>query len=316
VRLAVALLAVWPAAALELVGVDKIWDQAPHNAFTDLIRYKDEWFCAFREGKGHVSPDGALRVLVSRDARTWSSAALVTSATADLRDPKLAVTHEGQLMLTTAGALHEPKDHRHQSMAWYSNDGRTWEDPQPIGDPGFWLWRVTWHRGLAYSIGYATGDARLARLYRSYDGKRFDPIVKTLFGRGYPNETAMLFLPDETALIVLRRDQTDNTAQIGTAKPPYRTWAWRDLGVRLGGPQALRLPDGRILVAARLYDGKVRTSLGWLDPATARFTEALALPSGGDTSYAGLVLHEGIVYVSYYSSHEGKTSIYLARVKP
>jgi hypothetical protein len=46
-----------------LVSV-KIWDGAPHNAFTDLIRHRDEWFCVFREGS-RTSPDGALQVLVS-----------------------------------------------------------------------------------------------------------------------------------------------------------------------------------------------------------------------------------------------------------
>ncbi len=32
---------------------------------------------------------------------------------------------------------------------------------------------------------------------------------------------------------------------------------------------------------------------GWLDPETGQFTECLRLPSGGDTSYPGLVYHEG-----------------------
>jgi len=39
------------------------------------------------------------------------------------------------------------------------------------------------------------------------------------------------------------------------------------------------------------------------------------LAFGGDTSYAGLVLHDGLLWVSYYSLHEGKTSIYLAKVQ-
>jgi hypothetical protein len=38
---------------VELVEVKKIWDQAPHNAFTDLVRWKDQFYCAFREGRGH-----------------------------------------------------------------------------------------------------------------------------------------------------------------------------------------------------------------------------------------------------------------------
>jgi hypothetical protein len=44
-------------------------------------------------------------------------------------------------------------------------------------------------------------------------------------------------------------------------------------------------------------------------------TKLIKLPSGGDTSYPGLVWHKNMLYVSYYSSHEGKTSIYLAKVK-
>ena len=56
-------------------------------------------------------------------------------------------------------------------------------------------------------------------------------------------------------------------------------------------------------------------SLLWLDVKTGRLTEFLKLPSGGDCSYPGLVLHEGLLWVSYYSSHEGKTSIYLAKVQ-
>ena len=71
-----------------IVSVERIWDRAPHNAFTDLIRFQDRWYCAFREGAGHVSPDGALRILTSTDAETWESAALLTSEDSDLRDPK------------------------------------------------------------------------------------------------------------------------------------------------------------------------------------------------------------------------------------
>ena len=52
-----------------LVDVQRIWDKAPHNAFTDLIRHKDLWYCVFREGSGHVSPDGSLRVITSVDGK-------------------------------------------------------------------------------------------------------------------------------------------------------------------------------------------------------------------------------------------------------
>jgi hypothetical protein len=301
---------------LELIESKKIWDAAPHNAFTDLIRFKDKWYCVFREGKAHVSPDGALRVLVSDDGKKWESAARVTSETADLRDAKIAVAPDGRLMLTGAGALHKPDKFTHQSYVWYSKDGKDWGEAIPVADPGYWLWRVTWHKDEAFGFGYGCGNSpKQVNLYRSKDGKEFARHVEKAFEDGYPNESSLLFLPDDTCLCLLRRDAGKKTGQLGVSKPPYKEWTWKDLGVQIGGPALTRLPDGTLIATVRLYDKKVRTAVCVLDATTGKLTEAVALPSGGDTSYAGMVWHDDKLWVSYYSSHEGKTSIYLATVK-
>lgn len=302
--------------ATPAVTVNKIWDQAPHNAFTDLVRFQGRWFCVFREGKDHVSPDGALRVITSTDGLSWESAALITSKNSDLRDAKITVTPDGQLMLCGAEALHDRSRHTHQSLAWFSRDGRNWSEKNPIGDPDLWLWRVTWHKGTAYSIGYGCGKERLLRLYVSKDGKKFETLVDRLLEGGYPNETSIVFEGD-TAYCLLRRDGAGpklNTALLGIAQAPYTKWEWKDLGVPIGGPHMIQLPDGRWLAAVRLLDKKVRTSLCWLDPKEGKLTEFLTLPSGGDTSYPGLELYQDQLWISYYSSHEGKTSIYLAKM--
>jgi hypothetical protein len=76
------------------------------------------------------------------------------------------------------------------------------------------------------------------------------------------------------------------------------------------------MPDGRLLAAGGIIDGKPRTSLSWIDSDEIRLTEFFTLPSGGDTGYPGLAYHDGVAWVSYHSSHEGKTMIYLAKVKP
>ena len=306
-------------AKARIVELRKIWDKAPHNAFTDLVRFKGRWLCVFREGAGHVSHDGKLRVITSADGREWTSAALLKSPSTlpDLRDAKITVTPGGQLMLMGAAACRKPGKTGLQTYAWFSSDGKRWGEPVAVGDPGIWLWRVTWHKGKAYGIGYGKVDVRLIRLYRSDDGRKFDTLVKRLFDVGYPNETSLVFLDDGACYCLLRRDGRPNTAMLGLARPPYdkAKWTWKDLGKRIGGPCMIRLPDGRFLAAGRRYDGRVRTSLMWLDPKEATLREFLKLPSGGDTSYPGLVLHEGLLWVSYYASHEGKTSIYLAKVK-
>ncbi|HEY8503723.1 MAG TPA: hypothetical protein VIL46_04020, partial [Gemmataceae bacterium] len=286
-----------PPAKPELLEVRKIWDRDPHSAFTDLIRHDGKWFCAFRAGKGHVSPDGALQVLTSADGEAWEPIARVTSRTADLRDPKLWVTPDGRLMMTAAAALHQPAEHKHQTMAWFSRDGKEWGAGVPVGEPDCWLWRVTWHEGAAYGFGYRTAGEQFVRLYRSGDGKTFDTLVGKAFAEGYPNETSLVFAGD-VAYCLLRRDGEPNTGLLGTAKAPFKDWDWKDLGVRLGGPKMLRLPDGRAFAVVRLYSPKVRTALCEVDLGAGTIREVLPLPSGGDTSYAGLVWHGGLLWVS------------------
>ena len=100
--------------------------------------------------------------------------------------------------------------------------------------------------------------------------------------------------------------------------------------MRIGGPHMIRLPDGRLIASGREHvaaknpaTGQVvratRTSLWQVDLDAGRLTKILELPSGGDTSYPGLVWHDGHLWISYYSGHEGddshaKTAIYLAKV--
>jgi len=303
-----------PAEAVS-VEVKKIWDQGQHNAFTDLVRHRDRWYCVFREGKAHVSPDGSVRVLTSSDGDHWESAALLSSPRGDVRDPKIVVTPGGPLMVVAAIAIPDGAEKKiHQSVVAFSDDVKTWSDWHDVGDQNFWLWRVLWHGDTAYGIGYETTAEKSTRLYRSSDGKRFETLVETLFDEGYPNETGIVVEPDQTMLCLMRRDGEKANGQFGVSKPPYTEWTWNDIGTRIGGPQLIRLPDGRHVAAVRLYDGRVRTALCWLDPATGKLEEFQVLPSGGDTSYPGMVFHEGRLWVSYYSSHEGKTNIYLAKV--
>jgi hypothetical protein len=240
-----------------------------------------------------------------------------TSPNSDLRDAKITVTPDGRLMLAGVEAINKPTTHRHQSLVWFSADGRMWSDKHEVGDRDNWLWRVTWHKDKAYGFGYGCrSDHRGIRLFRSADGKSFETLIDKAAVEGtYPNETSLVFLADGTCHCLLRQDGQPNSGYLGTARPPYTEWNWRKLGVQIGGPHMIGLPDGRFVAAVRLYDKRVRTALCWIDPAAGTVTEFLALPSGGDTSYAGLVLHDGLLWVSYYSSHEGKTSIYLAKVR-
>jgi hypothetical protein len=307
--------------SLTLVEVLKIWDKAPHNAFTDLVRFKDEWFCTFREDKNHWSKGaaGKIRVLRSAEGEKWEPTGLI-SGEGDLRDPKLTVTPQNKLMLIYFRRFnpHRWPKQNEQQFAQFSEDGTQWGTPSEIGIPNSWLWRVTWHEGKAHGITQhglkdrpPFGRPRKGLLLVSDNGKEFSTLADAADG----GEATIRFGSEGSSYCLRRSINERDMGYWGQSKAPYRDWKWTRMNKRIGGPNFIILPDGHMIAAVRLYDGGARTSLCWLDPKAGTLTEALKLPSSGDTSYAGMVWYENMLWISYYSSHEGKTSIYLAKVQ-
>src|SRR5690348_10048277 len=111
-----------------LISVTMIWDQGKHNAFTDLIRWRDKWYCTFREADAHVGGDGKLRLLESSDGKTWQSVALLAEEGIDLRDPHLSITPDDRLMIVAGGSVYKGTKTimGRQPRVAFSKDGRNW----------------------------------------------------------------------------------------------------------------------------------------------------------------------------------------------
>lgn len=298
---------------VRVLSVERIWDEGGHNAFTDLVRYRGAWYCTFREADGHVKGDGRIRVIRSDDAKEWTSVALLEEDGIDLRDPKLSVAPGNRLMLVMGGSVYRDGDLvGRQPRVAFSEDGKTFGAPQRVMAEGDWLWRVTWHDGTAFGVTYrAPGSAPWqVELVSSTDGVEWTSVTGWELPER-PNETTLRFLDDNTMVALVRREGNSPHAMIGHAPPPYTDWTWSSAGHRIGGPEFIVLPDGRMFAAGRSYPGGAKTVLARL--TLDRYTPLVTLPSGGDTSYPGLVWHDGVLHMSYYASHEGKTSIYLAR---
>jgi hypothetical protein len=328
VALLLCLPALLSAADWQIVSVNRIWDQPRHAAFGDLIRWNDRWYCVFREGLGHApskgkTDDGKLRVLSSTNGERWQSEALIEESGVDLRDPHLSLTADDRLMIIAGGSYYPNGEYQsRQSRVVFSRDGRSWTAPQKVVEDGHWLWRVTWHKGIAYGVSKyglppdpITAASRRIRLVRSSDGAKWETVTQLDVPGG--DETSVRFLKDDTMVALVRRTWDDgNVAWVGMGKPPYREWTWKPCSQFIGGPNFIVLPSGRWVAGGRIFEGgdrtKPHTALGELTPAG--FTEKLRLPSGGDSSYPGFVWHEGLLWTLYYSSHEGKTSIYLAKI--
>ncbi len=55
-------------------SVDKIWSNGNYCAFTSLVKYKGRFYCAFREGRGHIfdengNAEGKIRIISSTDEK-------------------------------------------------------------------------------------------------------------------------------------------------------------------------------------------------------------------------------------------------------
>ncbi|MDG2384807.1 MAG: hypothetical protein P8N76_24270 [Pirellulaceae bacterium] len=302
---------------LDVVETKKIWDRAPHNAFTDLVRWNDRFYCAFREGQGHAGDIGKLRIITSADGDQWGSAGLLALKDYDLRDAALSVTPDNRLMVLGGAQKVADGQRRTGTFVSFSEDGEAFTEPEIVLPLGRWLWRVTWHGDTAYGVSYGTPDNRAeSALLKTKDGLNYEVVTDSLLAEGgWPTEARIRFTKYGTAYCLHRRDGEQNSAYLGVAPAPYDKWSWVDLKVRFGGPNFLQIPSGHWIGAGRLYDGGARTELVIIDPAKGTMNPLIKLPSGGDTSYPGLVWHDDQLWVSYYASHEGKTNIYLAKIR-
>ncbi len=268
---------------MQIVETRKIWsvDQIPNREesrieFPHLIRFREHWYCCFREGKIHMNhPSGRCRVIRSADGEQWETAALFEWNGGDVRETRLAVTAENRLMANTSiyfvsdepreigyssgGAPYEshyqldkpgtPEDDlecnvARQSATWLSADGKNWGSinvcPTGINN---WRWDVVWNHGMGYSIGYC-GKDHDGTLYRTRDGKNWRVLKRNFFPEGQGNEASLAFGKDGTAWCLLRGGPSP--AMIGIAEPPfYQNWTWRHttIAIEANDPTYMRSKD-------------------------------------------------------------------------
>ena len=315
--LALALATAMHAADPELVSVRKVWDCGGHNAFTDLVRFDSRWYLTFREGERHVGGDGKIRVLVSNDGERWESTGLLAEDGVDLRDPKISVTPDNRLMLLMGGSMYRGGEYRgRRPRVSFSAGGEEWTPPRTILAEGDWLWRLTWQDRAGYGVSYRGGGGppgqRRCALYKTADGLLYEKVTEWELDEC--SETTLRVTIDGTMVAMVRGEGDPKTGWIGSARPPYTDWSWHDAGQRFGGPEFLVLPNGRMWAGSRHYADKQTTVVARM--SLDSYEPLLTLPSGGDTSYPGMVYHDDLIWMSYYASHEGKTSVYLAKIRP
>ncbi|GAB5403125.1 MAG: hypothetical protein Aurels2KO_13560 [Aureliella sp.] len=319
---------------VQVTDIRVAFDDGNHNAFTDMIRYRDQYWLTFRTcPDGHmVHPTSEVVVLRSMDGDTWKEATRFSVPNRDVRDPHFAILGERLFVYsgtwycgTTSPKPEEYDLNRHLGYAVFTDDAVKWSGPTMLeGTYGHYIWRAASYGGRMYLCGRRKieFDQRNRKdttvqsaMLVSDDGLRF--TTQGLYQETSGDETAFLFSSDGSVLGVSRRGR--GNAQLVQSKPPYKKWDRSELPEYIGGPLLSRWA-GQLVVGGRCNTpAGPKTHLFWLvDGKLHRIAE---LPSGGDNSYPGLVpISETQALVSWYSSHEPKadgsrnTSIYLAKL--
>ena len=325
---------------VRVTNVRRVFHNGEHNAFTDLVHFRDRFYLSFRScPDGHYAhPTSSLIILESGDARTWKEVHRFSVPERDVRDGHFLIFEDRLFVYTGTWYCgdsspesdrqrgHAREMNQQLGYAVVSDDGRSWSDPIMLeGTYGHFIWQAAAHDHVAYLCGRRKREfvelpsddrsVHESAMLESDDGLIWRK--RALFQTTHGNETAFLFEPDGAVLAVCRF--TIHDSQLCRSKPPYTEWTRTALHRFIGGPLLAKWGE-RYLVGGRKTDGpEPRTVLSWL--VDGQLCDVAVLPSGGDNSYPGFVaLSPTRGLVSWYSSHEqdasgnAMTAIYLAEL--
>src|SRR5690606_13676138 len=130
---------------------------------------------------------------------------------------------------------------------------------------------------------------------------------------GYPNEATIRFDENGVLYALIRRELGDFKGVWAVSNPPYTHWSFQKVPFRLGGPNFLFLDSNTVVMGTRSYKPNHRRTI-YLGDKRRDFRELMKITSSGDNSYPSLVIHDIKHWIAYYSSHEGKASIYMKTI--
>ena len=304
-----------PVTADELIKpleVRKVFTNGKHNAFTAMRRFKGDLYLAFRAGDSHNSPTADVLVLRSKDGRDWRQIYKLDAAKDD-RDPQMVATDQRLF-------LYCPSMNGVELTTWltHTDDGAQWSAPVKIYEPQFILWKPCIHDGVFYSTAHkkdetSGGKGREVHFVKSADGIRWEKI-STIRAGNWESETTLFFDDKHHAIAFLRQKYGSPQAQVLESDPPYAGWKSRAAGVSHFSGHSVHTFKGVTYLLSRFTKpGKAYGSMIYTF-AGGKLTPYCELPAGGDCAYLEAVEDGANMLVSYYSTHEGTTDIYLAVV--
>jgi hypothetical protein len=302
------------------------WNEAEHNAFTDLIKYDGYYYCVFRIASDHNSFDGKTRIIRSSDGKNWSAFALLSLPNMDLRDAHFFIDDYNVLSLSIN--IRNVYNQR-QNVLYKLQNGQFIKTNVFHVDNDFFYWGFYKLNDRVYSVGYnvkqicfSSLDSKKPKLMLfnnanlACDSFQYANVGGTWINRDFdcPCEASMVITPDSTVIMIVRDEHTPGHSFFGVSKFPYKNWKWTTFPYFVRGPKLALLPNGKLLLAAGSMSHYDLTYYAIVNPDDFSVEKIRSFPSGGDTGYPGVVIEGNTALVSYYSSHEGNARVYIYRL--
>jgi hypothetical protein len=289
-----------------------------HNSNTDLIHWNGLYYLVHASAPYHfASDDCRLKLWTSPDCRTWKMLREFYVPGEDIRDPKFAPI-AGRLFLYTLKNK-EFSAEPYSTQFTYTEEGVNWQPLRDIGPEGWIFWRPKTRDGRVWYMPAYWHEHGKSILLTSRNGQQWTEV--SVIHEGNRNdETDIEFLPDGRLLATARLEESDSyfgdaeaRTLLAVAEPPYTQWSKTSSYLtRLDGPCLFNY-EGQVYAVGRYHPdkpsvvnrvggilGRKRTSLFRVQPDGMEWLSDL--PSGGDTSYAGVARQGDDLYVSYYTS--------------
>ena len=308
----------------------KTWvvtDDGKHNAFTDLLFWHGVFWLVYVSSPSHfASKKSRLVLLRSSDAQNWHEVQKFDGGGEDIRDPKLAVIQGQMFLYALLNQKFDPEPYK--TIAAHSPDGLSWSPFREVSPSGWLMGRpITSDKQVWYAPAHRL-DHGTAVLLKSTDGVDWS-IQSQIFAGGEEraDETAIQFLQDGRLIAVTRLEAGSSlfgSSQAGTllsvAASPFTAWTQitKSRVTRLDGPtlfgfenQVYAVGRSQPKVAAPFQGlgsaiSQKRTALFLVNENAEGLIHLTDLPSCGDTSYSGVAIADGKVFISYYTNDPRK----------
>ncbi|MHA1147988.1 MAG: hypothetical protein ACTSR8_07050 [Promethearchaeota archaeon] len=289
-----------------------------HNAFTDMVYWKDNFYLAFRAASVHAPvEDARIIVMKSEDAKDWKIVEEFSVKGKDIRDPKFGIIGDKLFIYNIVREINSEFDGEVTKTKYsFTKNGDDWEDLEDIEPENHRFWRTKTYNNRSWQcIIFEQGNVKL---YNTTDGINWDKI-STIYDEPEADETDFAFLPNRKIVVITRLQTSQITGDkasrtlISTASAPYTKWDQEVAEIaRLDGPCLFNISD-KLFAVARYQpeiDGlfqqsgsvfaKKRTGLYYVEKDKILYLSDL--PSDGDTSYPAAVVKGKYLYVSYYTT--------------